>query len=133
MLAIASELNIDQPAEILRMAFIRGRFCELSAALCLQNSSEQFLLGMLSLLPAMLRVPMDKVVPSLPLREEVREALKGKTNSERALLRWLENYEQGQWATCDALALAEGIEERELVARYEQAVEWAEEALKSTR
>ena len=29
-LAITSELGADQPAEILRMAFLRGRFCELA-------------------------------------------------------------------------------------------------------
>jgi hypothetical protein len=33
-LAITSELNGNQPAEILRMAFVRGRFCELAAPAC---------------------------------------------------------------------------------------------------
>jgi len=131
LLAIASELNANQPVEILRMAFVRGRFCELAAGLCLQNSSEQFLLGMLSLLPAMLRVPMEKLTPTLPLRLEVREALKGKLNSERVLLRWLESYERGQWSECEAVALSEGVDEKDLFACYTEAVEWAEAALKS--
>lgn len=132
MLAIASELNANRPAEILRMAFVRGRFCELAAKSCLQNPSEQFLLGMLSLLPAMLRMPMEKLTPSLPLREEIREALEGKTNPERALLQWLESYERGEWATCDAVALAEGLEEKDLVEYYAAATMWAEEALQSS-
>src|SRR5208337_3149407 len=34
MLAIATDFSTDQPAEILRMAFERGRFCELAAPLC---------------------------------------------------------------------------------------------------
>ena len=129
MLAIATELNGNQPPEILRMAFVRARFCELAAGLCLQNSSEQFLLGMLSLLPAMLRLPMDKLTPALPLRKEVREALLGQANSERAMLQWLESYECGQWSACSAVALAEGIDEKELVSRYTAAIEWAEKAL----
>ena len=33
-LAIASELNSGQPMELLRMAFVRGRFCELGGGLC---------------------------------------------------------------------------------------------------
>ncbi len=131
MLAIASELNTDRPAEILRMAFVRGRFCELAAGLCLQNSSEQFLLGMLSLLPAMLRLPMEKLTPSLPLREEIREALEGRANSERVLLQWLESYERGEWGACDAAALAEGIDQKDLVECYAAAAMWAETALKS--
>ena len=32
-LAITSELSADQPAEVLRMAFVRGRFCELARRL----------------------------------------------------------------------------------------------------
>lgn len=131
MLAIASELNGDRPAEILRMAFVRGRFCELAAGFCLQNSSEQFLLGMLSLLPAMLRLPMEKLTPALPLREEIREALQGRANSERALLQWLESYERGEWAACDAVVLAEGLDQKDLIECYADAAVWAESALKS--
>ncbi len=44
-LAITSELNGDQPEEVLRMAFVRARFCELAARTCALNSTEQYLLG----------------------------------------------------------------------------------------
>jgi len=40
-LAITSELNGDQPEEVLRMAFVRARFCELAARFCALNSAEQ--------------------------------------------------------------------------------------------
>jgi c-di-GMP-related signal transduction protein len=59
-LAITSELSSDQPAEVLRTAFVRGRFCELAAGLCSLDPTEQYLLGLLSLLPAMLRLPMEE-------------------------------------------------------------------------
>ena len=54
-LAITSELNAGNPTELLRMAFVRGRFCELAAEFCALDRTEQYLLGLLSLLPAMLR------------------------------------------------------------------------------
>jgi EAL and modified HD-GYP domain-containing signal transduction protein len=132
MLAIASELNAGQPAEILRMAFVRGRFCELAAGLCALDSTEQYLLGMLSLLPAMLRLPMKELTPTLPLRAEIREALQGSANSERILLAWLENHERGDWASCDAVVQAHGLDQEILVLCYAEAVVWAEEALQST-
>ena len=44
-LAITSELNGDQPEEILRMAFVRGRFCEVAAGMCGLDPTEQYLLG----------------------------------------------------------------------------------------
>ena len=76
-LAIASELNAGQPEEVLRTAFVRARFCELAAALCGLDNKEQYLLGLLSLLPTMLRLPMKKLTPSLPMREEILRALMG--------------------------------------------------------
>jgi len=130
-LAITSELSADQPREVLRMALVRGRFCELSAKSCKLDPTEQYLLGMLSLLPAMLRLPMDELIPALPLREEIRQALKGELNSERALLQWLECHERGDWAESDAAIEAHGLNQVEVVGCYGEAVEWAEAAIRS--
>jgi len=129
-LAITSELNGDQPVELLRMAFIRARFCELAAEPCGLDSTEQYLLGMLSLLPAMLRVSMQELTPSLPLREEVCIALMGAPIPERKLLDWLLANEQGNWAACDAIAAENGLDRETLLRSYEQAVVWAEAAVR---
>jgi EAL and modified HD-GYP domain-containing signal transduction protein len=48
-LAITSELSQGQPEELLRVAFVRGRFCELVAELCGRDSTEQYLLGISSM------------------------------------------------------------------------------------
>jgi EAL and modified HD-GYP domain-containing signal transduction protein len=132
MLAIASELNTGQPAEILRMAFIRGRFCELAAGLCDLDSTEQYLLGLLSLLPAMLRLPMAQLAPALPMRKEIQEALLGADIAERVMLHWLECHEYGDWDTCDSVAHANGLDQEFLVACYAEAVLWAEAGVQST-
>jgi EAL and modified HD-GYP domain-containing signal transduction protein len=132
MLAIASEFNAGQPAEILRMAFVRGRFCELAAAGCALDPTEQFLLGMMSLLPAMLRLPMEELAPELPLRMEIRAALQGKANFERILLQWLESHEQGDWEMCDAIIRKNGLNADKIVLCYGEAMVWAEAALQST-
>lgn len=133
LLAIASEFNVGQPAEILRMAFVRGRFCELAAGLRALDTAEQYLLGMLSLLPAMLRLPMEELAPALPLRKEISAALQGTANPERVLLRWLEFYELGDWAACDAVAEAEELPWTYLVRYYDEAVVWAEKVLKTEK
>ncbi len=130
-LAITSELNSDQPSEILRMAFVRGRFCELAAVHYELDPTEQYLLGMLSLLPAMLRLPMEDLIPSLPLRIEICQALLGHDNPERILLQWLENHERGDWDACDAVVLAYQLNQGNLVECYSNALMWAEAALLS--
>jgi EAL and modified HD-GYP domain-containing signal transduction protein len=128
-LAITSELNADQPEEVLRMAFVRGRFCELAAGQRALNSTEQYLLGLLSLLPAMLRLPMEELTPALPLREEIRQALLGAQIPERSLLAWLVSHERGEWATCDAIVEADDLDQEQLQRCYAEAVIWAEAAL----
>lgn len=124
-LAVLSELNGDQPAAILHMALVRARFCELAAGLCGQDASEQYLLGMLSLLPAMLGIPMGEIVPMLPLRSQVCEALTGINNPERNLLGWLECHERGEWASCDRIVAAHQLNPSKLVQFYLEAVTWA--------
>jgi EAL and modified HD-GYP domain-containing signal transduction protein len=128
-LAIASELNAGQPAEILRMAFVRARFCELAAGLCALDPTEQYLLGLFSLLPAMLRVPMTELAPALPLREAIREALMGADSEERTLLQWVEGLEQGDWDQSDSVVQANGLNPEDVMRCYGAAVVWTETAL----
>jgi EAL and modified HD-GYP domain-containing signal transduction protein len=129
MLAITSELNADQPEEVQRMAFVRGRFCELAAGLCGLNSTEQYLLGLLSLLPAMLRLPMEELAPALPLREEIRQALGGMDLPESVALTWIVSHEHGDWAACDSIVHAHNLDPEQLQCFYGEAVAWAESAL----
>jgi EAL and modified HD-GYP domain-containing signal transduction protein len=128
-LAITTEFNSKQPPEILRMAFVRGRFCELAARLCALEHSEQYLLGMFSLLPAMLHIPMTHLAPALPLREKVREALQGAVSLESSLLRWLEAHESGDWVNSDAIVRAYGLNQEEMIGCYAEAMIWADESL----
>jgi c-di-GMP-related signal transduction protein len=130
-LAITSEMNAFRPAEILRMALVRAEFCELAAGLCNLDATEQYLLGMLSMLPAMLQVPMEVVAPALPLRAEICEALMGAANAERGPLSWLEAQERGEWDACDAITETLGLHCEELYGCYTEAVPWAEAALRA--
>jgi len=131
-LAIAAELKGDHPTELLQMAFARGRFCELLAPSTRQDPTEQYLLGILSLLPAMLNVEMENVVAALPLREGIRKALLGNEGTERRALDWLIANESGAWARCDEIALEAGFEHADLFQKYTDALLWAETNLSLT-
>jgi c-di-GMP-related signal transduction protein len=131
-LAILSEFNADQSPEILQMALVRARFCTLAADTCTLNPAEQYLLGILSLLPAMLGLPMEALTPTLPLRPRICEALEGAEIPERGLLSWLECHERGDWAACDAIVLANELSLGKLVHCYAEAVDWAKATLHAT-
>ncbi len=131
-LAVLSELNGEEPPEILHMALVRGRFCELAARSCGLEPDEQYLLGMLSLVPAMLRLPMEELTPSLPLRSEICEALQETMNRERNLLAWIESLERGDWEACDQITRANGLSQEHLAKCYAESVVWAAAALRSS-
>ncbi len=129
--AITSELSDEKPSEVLRMSYVRGRFCELAATGAALNPTEQYLLGMLSMLPAMMCLPMAELAPALPLSEEIAKALKGADIPERKLLQWIEFHEQGDWAACDEIVRKNALNAEDVVRCYEEAVVWSEAALKS--
>ena len=131
MLAIATDFNTEQPAEILRMAFERGRFCELAAPLCGLAPSEQYLIGMVSLFPAMLRILIEDLVRLLPLREAARDALLGREIPEGILLHWMVCHEHGNWSECDAIVHASGMSHEQVMRCHALAVDWADAALRS--
>jgi EAL and modified HD-GYP domain-containing signal transduction protein len=124
MLAVLSELNAGHPAEILHMVLVRARFCELAAASCELDPEEQYLLGMLSLLPAMLRRPMEELVEELPLREEIRNALLGAPTRERCLLAWIEVHERNEVSKANLVADTFGLNIQKLEQFHVDAVVW---------
>lgn len=130
-MAIASEFNGAQPAELLCMAMVRARFCEVAGLKRNLDPFGQYLLGLLSLLPAMQGQPMSEVAPTLPIDDKIREALLGTKNPERALLGWLENCERGDWTACDTDAEINKLNQQELAKVYVDAVAWTEAALHS--
>jgi EAL and modified HD-GYP domain-containing signal transduction protein len=123
-LAIFSEFNAEQPPEILHMALVRARFCELAAEHANLDPEEQYLLGMFSLLPAMMQRPMEILAPELPLRDEIRRALLGAATRERCLLAWIEAYERNDRAAWEAIAEANGLHLRRLIQAYLGALLW---------
>jgi c-di-GMP-related signal transduction protein len=131
MLAIATDFDSGQPPELLRMAFERGRFCELGAELLGLSASEQYLIGMVSMFPAMLRMTIENLVPLLPLREGARDALLGGESPEGVLLNLMLAQDRRDWAAHDALVKTYDLRVDQLMWRCAEARDWANAAIKS--
>jgi len=84
---------------------------------------------MLSLLPAMLCVPMEELTPTLPIRKEIREALEGRDNRDGRLLSWLKGHESGHRKACEGIIQSSGIRPERLGKFYIEAVIWADNQL----
>ncbi len=119
-LMLMSELSEDKPPELITTALIRARMCELAARSAGGADSHQcFTVGLLSVLDALLDLPMDQVVEGLPFEEETRAALCGGDGPLGELLRRVIAYEQAK--------LSEEANLEGLAANYLESVSWAME------
>ena len=66
-----------KPDELMTVPLVRGRFCELLAPLAgmADHANDLFLMGLLSVMDAILDQPLDFILAELPVRTEIKEAL----------------------------------------------------------
>jgi EAL and modified HD-GYP domain-containing signal transduction protein len=115
-------------AELLPIAIIRARCCEiLGTKATAAHDPGLFLLGMCSLLDAMLGKPMTAALADLPLAAEIRDALLGRPNQARAILDIVVAYERGCFEEALSAALRLGVDPGVLPAAYGDALRYARE------
>jgi EAL and modified HD-GYP domain-containing signal transduction protein len=85
-----------------------------------------FILGLFSLIDAMLNIPMTELIPRLHLTERLQEALIKKEGELSPYVEMLELYETGQWERLDILIQDAGIGEGRMAMFYLEAVGWTD-------
>jgi c-di-GMP-related signal transduction protein len=116
-----------KPDELMTVPLVRGRFCELlaPAAGMLGHANDLFLLGLLSLMDAILDQPLAAVLAGLPVAREIKEALLAGSGLYRNVLDMAIALERADWETISALAAQLQIKEDEISEVYLSAVDWA--------
>ena len=103
----------------------RARFCELLAPLAGQSAGEQYLIGMLSVVDAMLNVTMDRVIRVMPLRAAAADTLLRQESPVDMPLRLVHLYEQSDWEACSGFCRELGISDARLSEIYFASLQWA--------
>lgn len=121
-----AEVAKDLPSEIIVTSTLRARLCERLGKLSgmADRASELFLVGMFSMLDAILQQPMDQILATLPLSDDLRHALSGGDNMLRAVLDAVVAYERGMWDDVSALAARAGFTDRDISSCYAEAIAW---------
>lgn len=122
--AIGAALTAGRSSEILHTALVRAQFCASAARLANLDANDQYLLGLLSLLPGMLGVPMEMIAPELPLRGTVSQALLGIPVHERCLLDWIECHESDQRLRCRTIEYHYKLDPVKVMQAYVEALAW---------
>lgn len=123
--AASCALGQGQSPALVNLSLERARFCQLLAPWAKEDPSEQFMLGLMSLLDAMLQTPMEAITKALPLRLDAKAALLGATNSAAVPLHTFRMIERGDWAACEGAAKRLGITEEAMAQLYLESTQWA--------
>jgi EAL and modified HD-GYP domain-containing signal transduction protein len=115
----------DKPEELVKTCLVRAKMCELLAEhLGRVRKGTAFVVGMFSLLDALMDTPLDELLESLPLADEIVAALLHDEGPYAEILHNTIAYDQGDWAAircpdlsnsqitdlfCEAVAWADGV------------------------
>ena len=132
LLAVTA-LAEDRPQELVVMSLVRGRFCE---ELGRRRSKphpgcDLFLIGLLSLIDAILGRPKEELLADLPLSADLKAALLRGSGESGRLLQLAIAYEQAHWDEIPLCADGLGVDISRLPGSYREAVAWADEIHKS--
>jgi c-di-GMP-related signal transduction protein len=116
-----------KPDELMTVPLIRGRFCELMAPFAGMpaHASDLFLLGLLSVMDAILDQPLDAILAELPVRREIKDALQAQKGLYWQLLEIAIAHERADWEKVSALVSDTGMDEEKVSSLYVSAVDWS--------
>jgi len=134
-IAALPTIAADKPGELMRKSLVRARFCELLAQATGQGLEDQaFLMGLFSLLDALLDRPLDDVLKEVGLAPELDSVLRGQASEDNTLntiYQLVRSYESADWDEVERLARCLGAPADLVGAAYCEALPWADEIAKA--
>jgi c-di-GMP-related signal transduction protein len=117
----------DKTSDLVLSTLVRGRFGELLAPHVPHGESDLFLLGLLSLIDAMLEMSMADVLDRVPVDRETKAVLLGQPSLLRPVYQLMLAHDSGEWESASSLSQALGLDSQQIAALYWQAQKWARE------
>ena len=127
MLMIISEMTTNKPQELVRLAIVRAKFCELLATASgnFRKENNLFLLGLFSLLDAMLDTPLEYLLEELPIDDLIKQALLKQSGPWRPYLDAVITHERREARECVQALEKIGVAIKDVNELYLQSVEFA--------
>lgn len=126
-LVAMGNVNDDKPPALMLLAAVRARFCEklVVGMGMLEEASAAYLCGLLSLIDAVLDLPMDHVLVNLPIDDSIKRPLLGEDCLMSDALKLVLAYEIGDWQGVKTYSGKLGVEDAALWTYYAEALNWA--------
>lgn len=113
----------ETPKDVIVTGALRARMCEEIATLRKFTKPERFfLVGLFSVLDAILDRPLDQVLPSLSLADDINQALLEHKAQMGAVLSGVKAYERKDWSSAEASL---GLDEESIQKAYLSSMAWS--------
>ncbi|GAA0854526.1 EAL and HDOD domain-containing protein [Aliiglaciecola litoralis] len=125
-LVALANLGDDKAPELVHLSLVRARFCELTALAKkeISNPPKGFLVGLFSLLDALLDQNMNQLMKKLPLSDELKNALCGMKSQLRDYLSLARAFEYADWEGVKRHAKGLELDQRLLHSFYNESIKW---------
>jgi len=123
-----ADLSHEKPNELFRRSVIRARLCEMIGETVHSSvpASELFVVGLFSLIDAILDDSMENIMKRLPLSREIKDVLLYNSGELKKYLTLAISYESGNWERMPEAAAAVEINEEKLPTCYLDSIKWAD-------
>lgn len=126
-LVVTLSASQDKPSDLVLAALVRARFGELLAPKIKHGESDLFLVGLLSLMDAILEVRMGVVLDGISLDREAREVLLGKPSILSGFYRLMLAQEAGDWPAVSTINAELKLSDSFVAECHWKAMQWARE------
>jgi EAL and modified HD-GYP domain-containing signal transduction protein len=127
-LLFTAQFSIGKPKELTVMALARGRFCELMviASMPTYSQSSAFLIGLLSLIDAMVDGDIQELMDKLPLQQAMKDAIINRQGESAKFLKLCELFEKANWQNIELFCQQIGVETEQSCRLFQEALNWAD-------
>ena len=127
------QMGTDKPNELFLRGMLRAKMGEGVAPLTGmdKHASEIFLMGMFSIMDALLDAPMADIMEKLPLDDKVKGTLLGQKTAFSGVYNLITAYELGQWQELTSHAQELKVDMQTLPPVFGESLKWANQAFAS--
>lgn len=125
------ELSSDKPMAIMSLSLVRAKFSEYISdnSIYRKRKLEISIMCLLSVLDAILDMPMNEALEDLSLSEDVKEALVNRTGNLSPIFELVCAYEGADWEKVNELSSEIGLNKDVIMNGYFEALKWASEIM----
>ena len=115
----------QKTSDLVLSALVRARFCEQLSRKIPRTQSDLFLVGMVSMMDAILNIPMTEVVEKIAIDHDTKCVLLGQAARLQTIYELMLAQEAGNWTSAQSFANQLRVSESELGELWWQAMQWA--------